>query len=72
MFNLGRNHYNGAKSASYAGFTVGIGLSIITAILTVIFREDISRLYTEDQNVIALAVTLMLFSAMYQGMNNSH
>lgn len=65
-FNLGRNNNHGAKSASYAGFTVGLGLSIITAILTVIFKEDIARLYTDHQDVIALAVTLMLFSAMYQ------
>jgi len=65
-FNLGRNNNHGAKSASYAGFTVGLGLSIISAILTVIFKEDIARLYTDHQDVIALAVTLMLFSAMYQ------
>ena len=68
-FNLGCNNNNGAEKASYAGFTVGVGLSIITALLTVIFREDISRLYTEDQKVIALAVSLMLFSAMYQGVD---
>ena len=68
-FNLGRNHNKGAKNASYAGFTVGISLSLITAILTVIFREDISHLYTADQNVIPLAVTLILFSAIYQGVD---
>ena len=38
----------------------------MTAILTVIFKEDIARLYTDHQEVIALAVILMLFSAMYQ------
>ena len=68
-FNLGRNHNKSAKNASYAGFMVGISLSIITAILTVLFREDISHLYTDDQNVIPLAVTLMLFSAIYQGVD---
>ncbi len=65
-FNLGRDNKSGAKSASYAGFTVGLGLSILTAVLTVIFKEDIARLYTDHQEVITLAVTLMLFSAMYQ------
>ncbi len=68
-FNLGRSYNQGAKNASYAGFTVAITLSIITALLTVIFREDISRLYTEDKDVIALAITLMLFSALYQGVD---
>lgn len=65
-FNLGSNNKNGARNASYAGFSVGIGLSIITAILTVIFKEDIARLYTNHQDVITLSVTLILFSAMYQ------
>ncbi|WP_019613790.1 MATE family efflux transporter [Psychromonas ossibalaenae] len=65
-FNLGTGNPEGAKNASYAGFTTGLGLSIITAILTVIFKEDIALLYTSNPEVITLAVTLMLFSAMYQ------
>lgn len=65
-FNLGKSNKKGAKAASYAGFTVGIGLSILTAILTIIFKEDIAGLYTSQPEVITLAVTLMLFSALYQ------
>lgn len=65
-FNIGRKDYNAAKSSSYAGFTVGLSLSIVTALLTIIFKEDITRLYTDQENVINLAVTLMIFSAMYQ------
>jgi len=65
-FNLGRSNQNGAKNASYAGLTVGLVLSIITALLTVIYKANIAQLYTENQEVITLAVTLILFSAMYQ------
>lgn len=65
-FNLGRNNNNGAKNASYAGLTVALVLSTITALLTVLYKTDIARLYTENQEVITLAVTLMIFSAMYQ------
>ncbi|WP_028865323.1 MATE family efflux transporter [Psychromonas aquimarina] len=65
-FNLGSHNTEGAKNASYAGFSAGLGLSIITAISTVIFKEDIAQLYTSNPEVITLAVTLMLFSAMYQ------
>lgn len=65
-FNLGSDNDTGAKASCYAGFTVGLGFSIITAILTIIFKEDIAQLYTNEPKVITLAVTLMLFSALYQ------
>lgn len=65
-FNLGRSNRLGAKNASYAGLFVGLSLAIVSAILTLIFREDIARLYTQDLNVIKLAVTLIIFSALYQ------
>ncbi|HEY5714952.1 MAG TPA: MATE family efflux transporter, partial [Psychromonas sp.] len=65
-FNLGRANSIQAKNASYAGFAVGLSLSVLTAFLTLIFREEIALLYTDDKEVVLLAVTLILFSAMYQ------
>lgn len=65
-FNLGRKDPQGAKIASYAGFSLGLGLSVITALATVIFRVQIAELYTDDQTVILLTLTLILFSALYQ------
>jgi MATE family multidrug resistance protein len=65
-FNRGSCNHKGAKNATYAGLTVGLGLSIITALLTVIFKENIAQLYTDNQEVIALAVILLLLSGMYQ------
>ena len=65
-FNLGKKSNNGAKQASYAGFAIGLGASIITALSTVIFKEQIALLYSDHKEVIDLAITLILLSAIYQ------
>jgi len=65
-FNLGQNNNRGAKVATYSGLAIGLGLSAITALLTIIFKEDIAMLYTDNQAVIQLAITLMFFAALYQ------
>ncbi|WP_022941733.1 MATE family efflux transporter [Psychromonas hadalis] len=65
-FNLGQNNNQGAKIATYSGLVVGLGLSMITALLTIIFKEDIALLYTDNPEVIQLAITLMFFAALYQ------
>ncbi|MCP4323241.1 MAG: MATE family efflux transporter [Alteromonadales bacterium] len=65
-FNLGQDNNDGAKVATYSGLAVGLGLSVITALLTIIFKEDIAMLYTDNHEVIHLAITLMFFAALYQ------
>ncbi|AGH81308.1 MATE efflux family protein [Psychromonas sp. CNPT3] len=65
-FNLGNGSTLGAKNASYAGLSVGLSLAVVSAILTLLFREEIARLYTDNLQVINLAVTLIIFSALYQ------
>jgi MATE family multidrug resistance protein len=68
-FNLGQQNNLGAKVATYSGLGIGLGLSIITALLTVIFKYDIALLYTDNQEVIELAMVLMMFAALYQCMD---
>ena len=65
-FNLGQQSNHGAKQASNAGLAIGLGLSIFTALLTIVFREKIAELYSHNPEVIELAVTLILLSAVYQ------
>ena len=65
-FNLGQKRHEEAKQASYAGLAIGLGLSVITALSTVIFKENIALLYSDNRAVIDLAITLILFSAIYQ------
>lgn len=45
---------------------MGLSLAVVSAILTLLFREEIARLYTDNLQVINLAVTLIIFSALYQ------
>jgi len=68
-FNLGKKSNEGAKNASFAGLATGLSLSVITALLTLIFKEDIARLYTDNSEVILLAVTLLTYAAVYQCMD---
>jgi len=65
-FNLGKKDNIGAKKASYAGLSIGLGFSIITAICTITFKEQIVSLYSNDPDVVSLAITLILMSAIYQ------
>lgn len=65
-FNLGQKNNHYAKQASYAGLAIGLGLSVFTALATVIFKEQIALLYTDNKEVLDLAIVLILFSAIYQ------
>ena len=55
-------------SAKVAKIGVGLGLFLatITAIITLVFRFDIAKLYNGNPEVISLAGSLMIFAALYQ------
>ncbi|KAB0287014.1 MATE family efflux transporter [Vibrio fortis] len=63
---LGENNTEGAKIATHVGILVGLAMSLATALITVVFREQIALLYTENQAVITIAMQLLLFAAVYQ------
>jgi MATE family multidrug resistance protein len=63
---LGENNTEGAKIATHVGILVGLAMSLATAFITVVFREQIALLYTENQAVITIAMQLLLFAAVYQ------
>jgi len=65
-FNLGQKNNRGAQVATYSGLAIGLGTAVLTASFTIAFKSDIALLYTDNQEVINLAVTLMLFAALYQ------
>lgn len=48
------------------GLIISFSLAVFTAIITVLFRQEIALLYNDDPEVITLAVSLMLFAAIYQ------
>lgn len=66
---LGEKNIEGATIASQVGLLVGLSTAIITATLTVLFREYVALLYTENQAVVAMAMQLLIFAAIYQCMD---
>lgn len=63
---LGEQDTEGAKIATHVGIIVGLSTAFVTAALTVVFREQVALLYTENSTVIAIAMQLLLFAAIYQ------
>ncbi|USD31243.1 MULTISPECIES: MATE family efflux transporter [Vibrio] len=63
---LGENNVEGAAIASRVGIIVSVALALSTALLTVLFREQVALLYTDNRAVIDIALQLLLFAAIYQ------
>lgn len=63
---LGEQNLQEAKIASHCGLLIALLMSMTTAILTVLFREEIALLYTDNPDVIALAGQLLFLAAVYQ------
>ena len=63
---LGENDLEGAKIASFCGLAFGLMMACFTATLTFIFRENIAYLYSDNKEVVELAVSLMLLAVIYQ------
>ncbi|AIL70710.1 multidrug efflux protein [Vibrio vulnificus] len=63
---LGEKSTEGARIASHVGILVGLSTAVFTALLTVILREQIALLYTDNRVVITLAMQLLIFAAIYQ------
>ncbi|MCS3453999.1 MATE family efflux transporter [Aeromonas rivuli] len=55
-----------ARVAARTGLMLGITVAAGTAALTVLLREQIAAIYTEDPKVITLAALLLFFAAIYQ------
>ncbi len=63
---LGEKSVEGAARAAKLGIFIGFFASIITATFTIIFRESIIQLYTDNTEVVVIAANLMLLAAVYQ------
>lgn len=55
-----------ARVAARTGLMLGMAVAAATAALTVLLREQIAGIYTDDMQVITLAATLLFFAAIYQ------
>jgi multidrug resistance protein, MATE family len=63
---LGESGIENAMIATKVGLIAGLSLSVLTATITVLFKEQIALMYTDNQEVIELAVQLLLIAAIYQ------
>lgn len=65
-FRLGQGSVLNAQTAARTGLGVGVGMAVVTAIFTVLLREQIALLYNDNPAVVLLASQLMLMAAVYQ------
>ncbi|MDV7104405.1 MATE family efflux transporter [Vibrio sp. TH_r3] len=63
---LGQENTDGAKVTSHVALILGIACSVVTGILTIVLRDQISALYTSDPSVIIIATQLLIIAAIYQ------
>ncbi|WP_261817336.1 MATE family efflux transporter [Vibrio gallicus] len=63
---LGEEDTEGAKISTHVGLILGLMMAACTAIITILFREQITNLYTDNHAVTAISVHLLLLAAVYQ------
>ena len=63
---LGRKQPEIAKTVTKVGLQLAFGLSVITALVTVLLKTPIAHLYNDNPTVISLAAGLMFLAALYQ------
>ena len=63
---IGADQYHLTRETIKAGFILSLGISIIAALIIFNFAANIAQLYTDNDDVIQLAGSLMLFTAVYQ------
>ena len=63
---LGAQQLERAKLVARTGLILSVVFALVIAIFTVLFRHGIVRIYTDNPEVTALAVHLLLFQAAYQ------
>jgi MATE family multidrug resistance protein len=65
-YSIGKEDALNAKIAVYCGLFCSIVIALFTATMTVMLSTQIASLYTENQEVIYLASSLLFFAALFQ------
>lgn len=63
---IGEQKPEQAKAASTTAIIMGVSLSVVTAIFTIVLRHEISEIYTDNTETINIATGLLLIAAIYQ------
>ncbi|ROV60815.1 MATE family efflux transporter [Vibrio ponticus] len=65
-YRLGEHDVDKARVASRVGLFVALGMALMTAVFTIVMRQHIAELYTDNVEVINIALQLLLLAAIYQ------
>lgn len=63
---VGANQFKRAREFSLMGVLFAVGFSCISAIILVVFREQVSYLYTNDPEVALLTAKFLIFAIFFQ------
>jgi multidrug resistance protein, MATE family len=63
---VGREDAGGARRSATGSLAVGVGFMTLAAIAFTVFPEALSRLYTDDTEVLAVAVVLLPIAGLFQ------
>ena len=63
---LGRGEPREARFAAGISMGAALGYACLSASLMLVLREEIARIYTDSPEVIALAASLLVYSALFQ------
>ncbi|MCD6582707.1 MAG: MATE family efflux transporter [Desulfuromusa sp.] len=63
---IGQQRYDRARLSSKAGLLLNSAIALVTATLTLLFAEQIAGVYTQNPQVIMIAVGLLYLNALYQ------
>ena len=63
---LGRGQPREARFAAGVSMAAALGYACVSASLMFLLREQIAQIYTPDKTVIAVAATLIVYSALFQ------
>ncbi|XQW86776.1 MATE family efflux transporter [Thalassotalea piscium] len=65
-FAVGNKDFKGAKALCRHSVIFGLLIAVITATLSLTFREQIATIYSTDVKVVELAASLMFLAALFQ------
>lgn len=64
-FEAGAKRFKDSRTYSYLGISIAVGFSLFTALIILLFREQIAGLYAADRDVLLLTKDFLLFALFF-------
>ncbi|MGR3206973.1 MATE family efflux transporter [Bacillus glycinifermentans] len=65
-FEAGAKRFQDSKAYSYLGISMAVGFSLFTALVILLFRQQIAGMYTGDPAVLSLTKHFLLYALFFQ------